>query len=137
VVGEGPFRKNLETPVSEKGLEGQVFLVGSKPNDELKFWYSAADVTCLASMRDGQPNVLLESLACGTPVVATRVGGVPEVVVSPEVGIVSEPDSRKLAYDLEAASKKSWDREVLARHGRARSWAEVADDVECWFAGCV
>jgi glycosyltransferase involved in cell wall biosynthesis len=59
-----------------------VVLAGPRDPEELKYWYSAADVFCLASSREGCPNVVLESLACGTPVVATAVGAVPDILYS-------------------------------------------------------
>ncbi len=137
LVGDGALRGTLENSARKEGLEKQVFLVGNKPNEELKFWYSAADVTCLASLREGSPNVLLESMACGTPVVATRVGGVPEVIVSPELGVLVEPNSQALAAALEFALNKSWDREALVRHARARTWRDVAAEVERYLLGRV
>ena len=57
---------------------------------ELCLWYNAADLFCLASEREGWPNVLFESLACGTPVVATKVGGIPEILRSEKLGILVE-----------------------------------------------
>ncbi len=134
VVGDGAFRLKLEALVREAGMPERVFLVGSRPNEELKLWYSAADVSCLASSREGWPNVLLESLACGTPVVATRVGGVPEIIVSPRVGLMVEQDSRTIAAGLESALERHWDREALAGYARTRTWEVVAAEVESYLA---
>ena len=130
LLGEGSLRKKLESLVRENGLEQRVLLVGSRPNEELKFWYSAADLTCLASLREGMPNVVLESLACGTPVVATRVGGVPEILISSELGLMAEPNVQSIAMALKSALETSWDREALVRHARTRTWTEVAGEVE-------
>src|SRR5262249_54389486 len=82
IVGQGPLRSRLERQIAEEHLEDRVLLPGACLNEELSSWYNAADISCLPSSREGWPNVLLESLACGTPVVATRIGGVPEVITS-------------------------------------------------------
>jgi len=79
LVGDGPLRPALEKQVEEAGLSGRVHFVGYVPHDDLPNWFRAADVTVLPSRSEGIPNVLLESAACGTPFVASRVGGVPEI----------------------------------------------------------
>ncbi len=130
IVGKGDFRGELEALARELGIPDRVYLVGNKPNEELAWWYSAADVTCLPSSREGWPNVLLESLACGTPVVATGVWGVPEVIVSPELGVIVHQDVRAIATGLEHALRKQWDRTALVEHARARTWEVVAAELE-------
>ena len=82
IIGEGPYRTELERLIKSLGLQERVQLLGKRPNEELPFWFSAASLSCLASSREGWPNVVTESLACGTPVVATRVGGIPEILHS-------------------------------------------------------
>jgi teichuronic acid biosynthesis glycosyltransferase TuaC len=130
IVGEGPLRKELEAQAKQEGMQSRVLFVGRKPNEELKLWYSAADASCLASSREGWANVLLESLACGTPVVATRVGGAPEVIVSPEWGVLVDQNVESIANGLEQALQKRWDRESLVRYARSRTWDIVAEEVE-------
>jgi len=90
IFGEGPCRGGLEKLVRELGLVEQVHLPGKIPNEMLRLWFGAADISCLTSAREGWPNAVTESLACGTPVLATRVGGVPEILHSPELGILVE-----------------------------------------------
>jgi glycosyltransferase involved in cell wall biosynthesis len=79
LIGDGPLRQQLAADVDRRGLSPHVRFVGSVPHSELVHWYRAADLTVLASRSEGIPNVLLESLACGTPFVATAVGGIPEI----------------------------------------------------------
>lgn len=133
IVGEGALRETLTNLIKELHLEKQVFLVGRQPNETLKLWFSAADISCLASLREGMPNVVLESLACGTPVVATRVGGVPEVLVSDKLGVLVKAKAEAIAQGLEAALETPWDREFIARHTHARTWDVVAEEVEAYF----
>jgi len=130
IVGEGYFRTKLEAQARQLGLQDRIVFVGRKPNEELKNWYSAADVSCLASSREGWANVLLESLACGTPVVATRVWGAPEVITSPELGVLVDQGVAPIADGLEAALRKQWDRDALVRHASSRTWDVVAEEVE-------
>jgi teichuronic acid biosynthesis glycosyltransferase TuaC len=134
IVGEGPLRKELEQEARTLVVESNVQLVGSCNNDRLVQWYNAADLMCLASTREGLPNVVLESLACGTPLVATRVGGIPEVITSPQLGVLVGPDLDSLVAGLETALRTTWDREELARAGRSRTWETVAEEVRQFFA---
>lgn len=130
IVGEGYFRSKLEAQARQEKVQDRVIFVGRKPNEELKYWYSAADVSCLASAREGWANVLLESLACGTPVVATRVWGAPEVITSSELGVLVDQNVDSIAAGLNAALRKRWDRELLVRHAASRTWDVVAKEVD-------
>jgi teichuronic acid biosynthesis glycosyltransferase TuaC len=133
IIGEGVFRSKLETLVRTLRLDHKVFLVGSKSNDDLRLWFSASDTTCLPSSREGSPNVILESLACGTPVVATPVGGIPEIIVSEELGILTEQSVPALAASIDIALRKSWNRELISRQGRYRTWKVVAAEIDSYF----
>lgn len=93
IAGAGPDREKLEALAAELQLGDRVRFLGSVPNAELHRYYSAADAMVLASSREGWANVLLESMACGTPVVATRVWGTPEVVTAPAAGILMDERS--------------------------------------------
>lgn len=88
IAGEGEKRAELESLARRLGVNDRVTLVGGIAQAELKWWYSAADASLLCSSREGWANVLLESMACGTPVVATDIWGTPEVVGSPDAGVL-------------------------------------------------
>jgi teichuronic acid biosynthesis glycosyltransferase TuaC len=88
IAGIGPEKKNLENLARELGVQDRVKLLGSVAQTELKIYYNAADALVLASSREGWANVLLESMACGTPVVASNVWGTPEVVAAPAAGVL-------------------------------------------------
>lgn len=134
IVGEGEYRYKLESLIREYSVEDRVFLAGSVPNEQLRFWFSAADVSCLVSSREGWPNVLQESMACGTPVIATKVWGAPEIVVSPDLGLLVAQNSEAIAAALESALTKAWNRPALAQHARQRTWQIVAGEVEEFLA---
>lgn len=80
LVGEGPLRTDLERKVAQLGLLETVFFQGQKPHEEIALWMGSCDFLTLPSVREGQPNVVLEALACGRPVVATAVGGLPDLI---------------------------------------------------------
>ncbi len=130
ILGEGPLRSDLESLIRELQLQDTVRLLGKRPNHELAHWFNAAEVSLLTSEREGWPNVLTESLACGTPVVATRVGGVPEILHSRELGIVVDQTVDSIADGLERALLTKWDREAISKQTRARTWSAVAGELE-------
>jgi glycosyltransferase involved in cell wall biosynthesis len=134
VLGEGPLRSELESLIRDLKLQDRVRLPGRKPNRELPQWFNAAEVSLLTSEREGWPNVLTESLACGTPVVATCVGGVPEILHSRELGIVVDQTVDSVADGLERALLKKWDREAISKQTSARMWSTVAEEVEGVFS---
>lgn len=90
IIGKGPDEGALRQLATKLGVSDRVQFVGQIPNEELKWWYSAADALVLCSSREGWANVLLESMACGTPVVATNIWGTPEVVSSPVAGLLMD-----------------------------------------------
>ena len=91
-----------------------VFLLGARPHEEIPFWMNACDTLCLPSLSEGLPNVVLEAMACGLPVIASRVGGVPEVVSDGVNGFLVPPSNPEaLADALQRALATKWDRESI------------------------
>jgi glycosyltransferase involved in cell wall biosynthesis len=133
ILGEGVYRSKLQQRIREKNLQDRAFLMGNRPNEELSAWFSAANLSCVMSSREGWPNVVSESLACGTPVLATRVGGIPEILVSPDLGVMVERDVPSIAKGLEQALGTSWNRVAIANQARTRSWDTVAEEVAAFF----
>jgi glycogen synthase len=134
VVGEAGVEGNAEPLLrrlsQEFGVEDRVSLVGSRPHQEVAQWLAAADVFCLASSNEGMANVILESLACGVPVVATRVGGNAELIREGENGyLVNLGDQEALASALVRALNTPWNRAEIANRIRPRSWEATATQV--------
>ena len=101
IVGEGPERELLESLARERGVSAAVTFAGYVSNAEVADYYRAADVFALASVFDNSPNVVLEAMACGLPVVCTDVGGVRAFVEEPIGGqLVTAGDPRQLAQAL-------------------------------------
>ena len=92
IAGEGPERAPLSALIERHGLNARVRLLGPLPHAALPALYGAADALVLSSSREGWANVLLESMACGTPVIASNIPGNPEVVRRPEAGVIT-PDN--------------------------------------------
>jgi len=130
VIGEGPQRAALESRIARHDLADRVFLTGQRPQSELAEWYSAADLFCLASHREGCPNVVIEAMACGLPVVASDVGGIGELISKRDYGrLVSPQTADKFAAEIETALDSIWNRDETAKAGAARSWGDVAEEV--------
>ena len=129
IVGEGADRARLERHVRRLGLQNHVALVGARRSEELAAWYSAADLFCLASEREGCPNVLLEAIACGCPVIATRVGGTVEIVQSPSLGTLVERTPKAFESAIDQALRRPWDRAAIAAHGQSYRWDKVANSI--------
>ncbi len=129
-------RPELARIVSERGLQSCVHLPGSVPPETLADYFSACDVFCLASLREGWPNVVQEALACGAPVVATRVGAVSDMIPSREFGyVVPRDDDAGLKDALLEALRGQFDRNRIAQFGSSRSWGQVAEEVLAVFHG--
>jgi glycosyltransferase involved in cell wall biosynthesis len=90
IVGEGPERQRLMKLASSLGVSERVKFLGSVPHEKLRDLYLCADALVLSSSREGWPNVLLEAMACGTPVVASAIWGNPEIVSRPEAGVLMQ-----------------------------------------------
>src|SRR5699024_2794476 len=86
VAGDGPEKAALQQLAVRLKVADRVRFLGPVAHDDLCRYYNAADAMVLASSREGMPNVVLESLACGTPVIATSVGGIPELITCDEAG---------------------------------------------------
>lgn len=126
IAGEGPSKDDLKKLASAVGRGDAVQFAGAIPHQELYFWYSAADCFCLASSREGWPNVILESLACGTPVVAADIWGVPEVIKSNAVGLVTRRTDGAIADSILVALRKEWCAGDLMEYANNHTWKRTA-----------
>jgi len=126
ILGEGPERPALEALAARLGLADRVRMPGARPHQELPRWYGAADVMVLASAREGWANVLLESMACGTPVVATAAWGAREAVSTPAAGrVVEEASPGAIAAAIRALAAAPLARAATRTHAEAFGWEET------------
>lgn len=127
-VEEGSYVPALKLRVAALGLEEHVRFVGPRPHAEIDRWLNAADLFVLPTRSEGCPNVLLESLACGVPVVATDVGGVPEIIRHGRDGLLAPyGDLPALRDALQGALERPWDRTALVGRAREFDWADAAE----------
>jgi glycosyltransferase involved in cell wall biosynthesis len=131
IVGDGPDEQALKARAQRLGVADRVSFVGARPHDDVPAWISSADVCVLSSRKEGYPNALVEYLACARPAVATRVGGVPEILTSEALGIMVPPENPAvLAQALDRALAHTWNESAIAQAGRARNWEAVAADMQ-------
>ena len=128
--GVASYEAELRKRVTDLGLERDVRFLGEVSQESLAELMSATDVFCLASSREGWPNVVHEAMACGAPVVAANVGAVPEMIVGDNFGLIVPPnDVAALAAGLRRAFTTQWDRQAISAFARSRSWEQVAAEV--------
>jgi glycosyltransferase involved in cell wall biosynthesis len=130
-VGDGPQRRVLEQEIRRQGLQTHVILTGARPHEELPTYYQAADVVTCASRSEGTPNVLLEALSCGKPVVASAVGGIPDLLREAPPGSLLPPeDPRALAKAIRKRLADPQPAEIWQRLVRDRSWIAGAQQIK-------
>jgi glycosyltransferase involved in cell wall biosynthesis/predicted glycoside hydrolase/deacetylase ChbG (UPF0249 family) len=134
----GRHESVIRSEIAACGLEKSVRFLGEIPQQDLAEYMAAADVFCLASSREGWPNVVNEALACGTPVVATDVGAVRRMIPSNEYGIVvPSGDVPALKSGLSEALRRNWDRKSIATWAGSRSWDHVGAEAVHAISGYV
>jgi glycosyltransferase involved in cell wall biosynthesis len=128
LAGAGPEEDRLRALAHELGLDDAVVFAGQRPHAEMPAWLAAADLLVLPSESEGLPLVIPEALAAGTPVVASRVGGIPECLEDGVTGVLVPPHGdAELAHGIRAALARSWDRAGLVAAARLFGWdAQVA-----------
>ena len=123
LVGDGPEKQQLKSLAAQLGVGDRVHFDGPRPHADLAKYYSAADLSVLASSREGWANVLLESMACGTPVVASNIPGNPEVVTNIAAGsIVAENTPASFALAITQLHEQRRPRAETRRYAEAFSW---------------
>lgn len=128
IAGDGPEEQGLRRLVEQLGLNARVRFLGALRHETLCDYYNAADVMMLASSREGMPNVVLEAIACGTPVVATRVGGVPEIIIEPAAGeLMYERTPEALVLAWNTLQMRKTDRDATRAVARHLGWQSVIE----------
>ena len=141
IVGDGPLGPELRRQATEAGLGDRVAFTGWLEPEQFFARMAESDVLVVPSVvardgdRDGVPNVVLEALSCGTPVVASRVGAVPDLL-DEDCGIIVQPeDPGALRRALRTALSREWDRAALRRHTEGMSWESNAEKLHSILSG--
>ncbi len=128
MIGTGPLETKLRRLANKLGFGANVHLVGRKSPAEVARYMQAADVLCVPSKQEGVPNVILEAFACGLRTVATRVGGIPEVLDKDLLGrLVPSADVDALAKALGQTLMEAPDRDAILRHAAKFSWEHTTE----------
>lgn len=128
LVGAGPQRNALEDLARRLGVDHRVRFMGVLDQDTLCQIYNCVDALVLASSREGWANVLLESMACGTPVIASAVWGTPEVVAAPEAGLLlKNRDARSISEAVAQLRRDLPERSATRRYAEQFDWQETTD----------
>ncbi|MEM4308789.1 MAG: glycosyltransferase family 4 protein [Thermoplasmata archaeon] len=139
IGGQGPERDNLLRKISELKLEGHVRLIGFIPDEYMSLWLNACDVFVLPSLYESFGIVLVEALACGKPLVATRTAGSVEVITSDDYGLLCKPaDPTDLANKILIALEKKWDSNKILKYVTENfTWEKVAEELGRIYEECL
>ena len=114
IAGTGSQRVALEELAVQAGVADKVIFLEKIPHNELPLYYNMADLLALPSKMEGVPMVILEALSCGKPVLATAVGGIPDLITSGTNGmLIPEASASQIAKSIESISKRSWDTDTI------------------------
>lgn len=134
ILGSGVLVKKLKKQVEINNLKHVIKFYGQILHKDMPQWLNACDLLCLPSHNEGTPTIILESLACGVPVVASNVGGIPEIIKNGKNGFIVNP---KAPIELKKAIldclQKEWDSEFLRRTVVDYNWDVVISQVVCEF----
>lgn len=134
MIGEGDLESELRDRIERFGMKDQVRLLPPVPHAEIPAWFGAADCIVLPSTNEGYPNVLVEALAAARPVIGSRVGGIPEIVVEGKSGLLVPPGEPWPLSDAMVSMIAGFDFDASASAAAGRSWDDVADEMNALVA---
>jgi glycosyltransferase involved in cell wall biosynthesis len=130
IVGDGPLANKLRRRAYVLGIEHNVLLVGRKNHQEIPTWMNASDLFVLPSIEEGFPTVIPEAMACGKPVIASKVGGIPEILSDPSLGVLVNPmDRTEIAESILDALEKKWDSQEIIEHAKKYTWHSLSRQI--------
>jgi glycosyltransferase involved in cell wall biosynthesis len=128
LVGEGSDKPLLLAEIEKNNASACITLIPPCPTEKVALWMAASDLVTLPSYKEGCPNVVIEALAAGRPVVATNVGGIPELMDNTSGRLVPPGNTDALRKALEEVLSIEWDAaKISARH--SKRWSDVAEEV--------
>lgn len=128
LVGGGPDKLIIQSAIEVNNAAGYIHILPACAFDDVATWMAAANLVTLPSYMEGCPNVVLEALACGRPVVATNVGGIPEIMSDACGTLVPAHEPAPLARALASVLDRDWDAAAISAH-QSRSWNAVSDEL--------
>jgi glycosyltransferase involved in cell wall biosynthesis len=132
-IGTGPQTTIIRQQARMFRGHIRVRLVGVVPHHKLVNWFNRADALCLLSEREGCPNVVLEALATGLPVLATKVGDLEDLITDDNGILIENRVPAEIAQALLTVMQRQWDREAIAEYGKRFDWRHIGVEVEAVF----
>jgi glycosyltransferase involved in cell wall biosynthesis len=130
IGGTGTEMGSLQGQINQLHLGEKVKLLGPVPGDQLTLWMNSCDLFALPSLNEGNPTVMFEAIGCGKPFVGTTVGGIPEIIISDEYGLLAKPaDPKDLEEKILMALDRKWDREAILTYAAQFTWENIAKEI--------
>jgi len=127
IGGSGKLKDKLQSQINDLKLERYVKLIGFIPDELLPLWMGACDVFVLPSLSEGNPTVMFEALGSGRPFVGTDVGGVSEILISEDYGLLFEPrNSTDLANKIQVALETEWNHQKIYEYAQQFTWDNIS-----------
>jgi glycosyltransferase involved in cell wall biosynthesis len=127
IMGKGNLRNELEALVHDLGLGDYVKFIGWTPEKDVPIWMNACDIFVLPSLAEGNPTVMFECLGCGKPFIGTNVGGIPEVIMSDDYGLICTPaNCLDLKEKISIAIDKTWNANNICLYSKGFTWESIA-----------
>jgi glycosyltransferase involved in cell wall biosynthesis len=132
IAGKGYLLETLEQQIKDSKLDDYIKLVGWIPDDEIPIYINTSDFFVLPSLGEGNPIVMFEAIGCGRPFIGTKVGGIPEIIVSEDYGLLCEPaSSEELEKIIMSALSKNWDIFKIREYAESFTWRNIAKATKC------
>ncbi len=131
IVGSGVKEGKLKQLAVRLGLAETIIFVGQKKHEEVPAWMNTCNLFVLPSIKESFGVVIIEAMACGKPVVASRVGGVPEIISRDDLGILVEPaNPESLSKAILSALERKWLAELIRDYSRQYSWINISKRIQ-------
>lgn len=143
IGGSGNLKNSLEEKIKKLGLEEKIKLIGFIPEEKISLWMNAIDIFVLPSLYEGNPTVMFEALGCGKPFVGSRVGGVSEIIINDNIGLISKPrNSKDLSEKIFLALNKKWNNRFIANYAKQFTWRNICKKIvkiyeRCLYGSCL
>jgi glycosyltransferase involved in cell wall biosynthesis len=127
IFGEGPLREKLNSLIKNNDIQNFIALQGWQPQKEIMRQLSNSDFFIMPSIKEGSPLAVFEALGFGLPVIASNVGGIPDVIIDERYGILITPEKpEELSNAIKYAISKKWNREIIIEYSKKFSWKNIA-----------
>jgi glycosyltransferase involved in cell wall biosynthesis len=138
IIGRGIGKEKLQNQIDSLGLNDFIKVINGVSHDEVPFWMNACDLFVLPSLDEGFPTVIPEALACGKPVIASRVGGIPEIINNKDIGeLFQKKNVDGLVTAIINALNKEWDHEKTIKYAQGYTWDNIANKLKYIYKDCL